>query len=70
MSNFADIQAKNNQRTIQSVKAIQEANANYNDRENQINGYKGGASQILTRFSPKACTAVFGSLSGGSCVGP
>lgn len=69
MPNFADIQKKNQQRTVQSVKAIQEISANYVDRENQINGYKGGASQILARFSPKACTATFGALGGGSCVG-
>jgi hypothetical protein len=65
---FAEIQRRNNRNTIQNVKSIQEANKNYIDRENQVNGVFGSASQILSRITAKTCTATFGG-NGGNCVG-
>lgn len=66
-SNWADLQRKNNSQQTQSVKAIQEANQSYNDRENKVNGFAGSASQILSRFSPANNTATMGG--GGTTVG-
>lgn len=69
MGKVADLHRQQNQKTTQTAKGIQELNQNYLDRENKVNGFAGGASSILVRYTQKTCSATFGASGGGNCVG-
>jgi len=67
--NFADINRKQNQQSMQNAKAVQELNASFLDRENKVNGYAGSAADIIARVSPtNGNIAIFGH--GGTTAGP
>ncbi len=68
MPNFADLHRQQQKAAVTSAKAVVELNQNYADRENKVNGFAGGAGEILARISPSNNTAKFG-MSGGKTAG-
>lgn len=70
MNNFADIARKQNEKSIQNAKAVQEINQSYADRENRINGFAGSAGELVVRYSSRSSAATFGATGGnGTKVG-
>ena len=68
MHNFADLHRQQQKASVTSARAVVELNQNYADRENKVNGFAGGAGEILARISPSSNTAKFG-MGGGNKVG-
>ena len=66
--NFADYNRKQNEKTAQTAKSIIALNKGYQDRDNEINGYGGSASQILVSYSKIKSSHVVGS-SGNNTAG-